>query len=181
MGSFKREHLNSWYSIKSYYLAKTMADLPFQLVFPFIYVVIVYFMTSQPLDPARFFMFLWICTVTSLVAQSLGLVIGAACDIASAVYLGPITAIPILLFSGFFVSLNNIPVYMQWLSYVSYVRYSFEGTMQAIYGYDRPKMDCSQPYCHFKYPTKFLEELALQDAVYWIDILVLIVFFIILR
>ena len=32
-------------------------------------------------------------------------------------------------FLGFFLTLNNIPVYMQWLSYVAYVRYGFEGTM----------------------------------------------------
>ena len=34
-------------------------------------------------------------------------------------------------------SLNNIPTLMQWLSYVAYVRYGFEGTMLAIYSFDR--------------------------------------------
>lgn len=183
MSVFMREHLNYWYSVKSYYLAKTLADIPFQIILTVSFILGVYYLTSQPLEAVRFGMVLGIGTLTALVSQSFGLLIGAGFDIESGVFLGPITTIPMVLFSGFFAKLDDIPPYLSWLSYVTYVRYSFEGTMIAIYGLNRGKLTCNADYCHFKHPTTFLEEMSMKGDIntYLIDVAALSGMFIIIR
>lgn len=98
-------------------------------------------------------------------------------------FVGPISTIPMVLFSGFFVNLEDIPYYLRWLPYMSYVKYSFEGSMIAIYGLDRPKLECNIDYCHFKYPRTFLNQMAFKGDMmtYVIDVSVLSGLFIVLR
>ncbi|CAG9785419.1 unnamed protein product [Diatraea saccharalis] len=176
-----KEHFNRWYSLRSYYLAITVSDIPFQAIFCVIYVVIVYLLTSQPPVLFRFTMFLSSCLLISFVAQSVGLVVGAAMNVQNGVFLAPVMSVPFLLFSGFFVSFNAIPKYLRWITYLSYIRYGFEGTALATYSFNRPKLQCHQVYCHFKNPETTLEELDMQDADFGLDIAALCLIFVVLR
>ncbi|KAF7259986.1 hypothetical protein EG68_03332 [Paragonimus skrjabini miyazakii] len=187
MPIFVREHMNYWYSLKAYYLAKSFADLPFQVFFPIVYGSIVYWMTEQPADAIRFLLFLLVCIQTSLVGQSLGLLIGAATSLQVAVFLGPVTGIPILLFSGFFLSLDLIPKYLQWLSYISFTRYSFSGALKIVYGLNRTKLDCSQrrsitvSFPCVQNPSMVIDSLNVGQYHLYVDILILFLFFFALR
>ncbi|XP_033225753.1 ATP-binding cassette sub-family G member 4-like [Belonocnema kinseyi] len=125
-------------------------------------------------------MFLSACLLISFVAQSVGLVVGAAMNVQNGVFLAPVMSVPFLLFSGFFVSFDAIPVYLRWITYLSYIRYGFEGTALATYA-GRSKLKCYQVYCHFKHPKVTLETLDMVNSDFMLDILALLLIFVILR
>ena len=64
--------------------------------------------------------------------------------------MGPVACVPLLLFAGFFIKDEMVPVYLKWCSYGSFVRYAFEGSLISIYGpdfsgEDRAKIACDAP------------------------------------
>ena len=64
-------------------------------------------------------------------------------------------------------------------------RYSFEGTLQAIYGHERGVLECSEKSetgeCMFKNGDDVLRTMEVEDARFHIDFIVLCAFFVVLR
>jgi hypothetical protein len=137
-------------------------------------------MTKQPMSMERFIMLLVIVIGLSLVGQGIGLVFGAWFDIQEAVFLAPTMAIPLVIFAGFFIKLSAVPPYLNWVTYVSFFRYGFEGSMLAIY-YERPPIDCFQPYCYFRSPNKLLQEFDMDQGSYLFCIAGLLFYFVAMR
>lgn len=60
-------------------------------------------------------------------------------------------------------------------------RYSFEGTILAIYGMNRTDLECPESPCTFEEAEQVLELLDMQDATLYVDFISLGVFFLVLR
>lgn len=76
-----KEHFNRWYSLKAYYLGMTIIDLPVTILGCLFFTVIVYFMSGQPSETDRFFMFFVISILVVLTAQGFGLMVGAVFNV----------------------------------------------------------------------------------------------------
>ncbi|CAH0561473.1 unnamed protein product [Brassicogethes aeneus] len=176
-----REHFNKWYSLKSYYLAISLADIPVQMAATLIYGFVTYFLTMQPYEATRLMSFIFMCILISLVAQSFGLLIGASMDIKNGVIFGPLCFLPFTIFSGFFVQEHDAHPYLRWLFHISYLRYGFEGLVLSVLGYDRGKLPCNAEYCHFVYPDKFLTDMDMEESHYSTAVIFLVSLFLFLR
>ncbi|XP_053202980.1 ATP-binding cassette sub-family G member 1-like [Panonychus citri] len=134
---FTKEYSNGWYNLKIYFTSHFAAEVPFSLFLSLICITGQFYSTSQPFD--RLFDTIIVFLATFLVAQLHGLAVGILLmdHILSSVLTAPNTLIPMLLLSGFFVHISNMPYIYQIVSHLSYVRYSFEGIVAAVFGFKR--------------------------------------------
>ncbi|XP_076169704.1 ATP-binding cassette sub-family G member 4 isoform X2 [Ptiloglossa arizonensis] len=120
MNILLKEHFNRWYSLKAFYTALTLVDLPITIFCCLIFTIIVYLITSQPLEMTRFLMFFAISLLVAFISQGTGLMIGAVFNIVNGTFIGPTLSVPLMMFAGFGVSLRDIPIYLKWGSLVPY-------------------------------------------------------------
>ncbi|XP_011706313.1 PREDICTED: ATP-binding cassette sub-family G member 4-like, partial [Wasmannia auropunctata] len=117
---FLQEHLNNWYSLKSYYSVKVLTDLLMQILCASSFLFISYYMTGQPMEYNRILQAWGICMLITLLAQAVGILVGTAVDIELGIFLVPAMSIPLMLFAGFYVKLEEMPTYLQPICYFSF-------------------------------------------------------------
>ncbi|KAI3631582.1 hypothetical protein MIR68_010465 [Amoeboaphelidium protococcarum] len=132
---FYREFSNRYYSLPAYFLSKILVDLPFQIFFPLLQAVLMYFTVFWDCaDVQRFFIFALTLIILANVGQTIG--IFAACafnDINVALAIVPIILMPAMTFAGLFVNTSSVPVYFIWIEYLSPMKYGFHALMKNEY------------------------------------------------
>ncbi|GAB4821556.1 hypothetical protein N2152v2_008602 [Parachlorella kessleri] len=127
-----KERASGMYRLSAFYLARTASDLPMDCSVPSLFVIIIYLMGG--LRRGGYFFANWAAIIlSSLVAQSFGLLIGAtvmvpktAQTIASVLMLG------FMLVGGFYV--QNIPSWISWLKWLSFITYAYNLLIKIEFG-----------------------------------------------
>eukprot|EP00762_Andalucia_godoyi_P004214 ANDGO_05550.mRNA.1 hypothetical protein len=116
-----------WYSVMPYFIAKSVVELPLQLLEPVLFSVIVYWMTGLNPLPDRFLIFVGMMALLTFLGNSMGLLIAASTSgFETAAIISRITMIFFMLFSGFLVSDSSIPIWLRWIKPCLYLTYAYK-------------------------------------------------------
>ncbi|CAN6582377.1 hypothetical protein C1H46_006791 [Malus baccata] len=130
-----KERSSGMYRLSSYFLARTVGDLPLELALPTAFVLIIYWMGGLKPDPFTFILSLLVVLYNVLVSQSLGLAIGAILmDIKQATTLASVTTLVFLIAGGYYI--QQIPPFIVWLKYLSYSYYCYKLLLGVQYDED---------------------------------------------
>ncbi|EER12686.1 Protein white, putative [Perkinsus marinus ATCC 50983] len=131
---FVREYASNMYSSIPYVLSQTLLEVPMAFIESVIQIIIAYFMLN--------FQGSWILWVLSnllinLVSASFAQFLGALANSgAQAMQFMPLILVPQMIFSGLFTPISEIPVWLRWLQYLSFLKYTGSLAYFNEFGFD---------------------------------------------
>ena len=128
-----RERAAGSYHLSAYYIAKRLAELPFETISPFLYTIAVYWLVFFRPD-AHFLIHLLVMIITNYTSSAFGLCFSAIfVNIRLAIVVMTIIILCLVMTSGFYVAIDQLPVWLRWISWISYFRYAYDALIYNEY------------------------------------------------
>ncbi|KAJ1984236.1 hypothetical protein H4R34_000796 [Dimargaris verticillata] len=122
-----RERSTGSYRTSSFHLARFVTELPLTLAVITVYLVGVYFLNHLQYNVAKFFIFLGVNLLTTIVAVSMGLAFGATFKNLNVAQLTAALVITVfLLYADNLVSPDDVTPVLSWIRYVSFIKYGYQ-------------------------------------------------------
>lgn len=174
-----RETSNGAYRISSYTIANTLVFIPFLLMVALLYAIPTYWLVGLRKDLDGFLYFslvVWLvlCTSNSFVACFSALVPNFMIGVSLvAALMGSF-----FLFSGYFISNNDIPKYWKFMHYLSLFKYPFECFLVNEFGGSKGRLRCLERFedgC-LVYGEDFLKKQNIDEIQKWHNLGMMLVF-----
>ncbi len=124
---FIKEYDSGLYSITPYYLSKLSIEVPLTAIFPFFFLLIVYWIVGFAPGFDKFISFAIIAIAECWVGMLMGILVGTFVkNLQVAIEVAPMVFIPFVLFSGFTTNTDSIIPPLKIFEYSSPMRYTFE-------------------------------------------------------
>ncbi|XP_060597874.1 protein white-like [Ruditapes philippinarum] len=124
---FFREYATGLYGADVYFLCKSFAELPTFIVIPLVFCAITYWMVGLYSTFMAFLVFTGILVLVANISVSFGYIVSTSANsVTTALAIAPPLMIPLIMFGGFFLNKDSVPVYFIWLEYLSWFKYSNE-------------------------------------------------------
>ncbi|RYH28500.1 ATP-binding cassette domain-containing protein [archaeon] len=138
---FRREINAFAYSVSPYWLSHVLTVIPLLLVGFMTFAVSTYFLVSFPLAFSYMFYFLTMMLLASLSSYYLAMAIAAYTnDQKLSLTIFPLCFLFLSTFAGYAIPVKDVSVVWKWATYVSYVRWAFQGLMNNQWGrYNSPE------------------------------------------
>lgn len=124
---FHRERASQSITTESYWLAKFCLDAPFNAIFVLLYASILYHLCLLRAGTTAFGYFyyvLWTTDIIAYFAAQFVANISPSSEVAMSLF--PVLMFFALAFEGFIIYVPQFPVWSQWATYVSYLRYAYQ-------------------------------------------------------
>ncbi|KDP39319.1 hypothetical protein JCGZ_01076 [Jatropha curcas] len=130
-----KERKADMYRLSVYYVCSTICDMMAHVLYPAIFMVILYFMAGFKRTVPCFFFTLFTIQLIAITSQGAGELFGAASlSIKRAGMCASLFLMLFLLTGGYYV--QHIPKFMQWLKYISFIYYGFRLLLKVQYDGD---------------------------------------------
>jgi ABC-type multidrug transport system permease subunit len=126
----EKERASGSFRLSAYFVAKSLAEAPLKLILPTLFLIIAYWMARINNNFGIFLAVLFFQLLSILVAESLGLLIGASFkNLQHAITGATVLLISLMLVGGFFV--RNLPHWLGvWCKWLSFFKYSYNACLQ---------------------------------------------------
>ncbi|XP_074320119.1 ABC transporter G family member 26 [Silene latifolia] len=131
-----KERKADMYRLSVYYVCSTLCDMLAHILYPTLFMAIIYFMADFKRTVECFFLTLFATLIIAITSQGAGELFGAA--VLSIKRSGMFASLILMLFlltGGYYV--QHIPKFMRWLKYISFMYYGFRLLLKVQYSGDQ--------------------------------------------